>query len=59
MPDHGFASIGYGLSERDGSSLSAPDRAVVAIGDGGGFNVMLGEIETARRVGRGLNPRNT
>jgi len=32
--------------------LSAPDRAVVAIGDGGGFNVMLGEIETARRVGR-------
>jgi hypothetical protein len=32
---------------------------VVAIGDGGGFNVMLGEIETARRVGRRLNPRNT
>jgi thiamine pyrophosphate-dependent acetolactate synthase large subunit-like protein len=32
---------------------------VVAIGGDGGFNVMLGELETARRVGRGLNPRNT
>jgi hypothetical protein len=32
---------------------------VVASGADGGFNVMLGELETARRVGRGLNPRNT
>jgi hypothetical protein len=32
---------------------------VVAIGGDGEFNVMLGELETARRVGRGLNPRNT
>ena len=47
------------LVERDGSSLSASDRAVVAIGGDGEFNVMLGELETARRVGRGLNPRNT
>ena len=59
MPDHGFASIGIWLVERDGSSLSAPDCAVVAIGGDGGFNVMLGELENARRVGRGLNPRNT
>jgi hypothetical protein len=32
---------------------------VVAIGADSGFNVMLGELETARRVGRRLNPRNT
>jgi hypothetical protein len=28
---------------------------VVAIGVDGGFNVMLGALETARRVARGLN----
>jgi hypothetical protein len=32
---------------------------VVAIGGDRGFNVMLGELENGRRVGRGLNPRNT
>jgi hypothetical protein len=32
---------------------------VVAIGVAGGSKAALGELETARRVGRGLNPRNT
>jgi hypothetical protein len=32
---------------------------VVAIGGDRGFNVMLGELDNARRVGRGRNPCNT
>jgi acetolactate synthase-1/2/3 large subunit len=59
MPDHGFASIGYGLPGGMAVSLSAPGRAVVASsGDGGGFNMKLGGLETARQAGCGLNPRN-
>lgn len=54
MPDRGFASIGYGLPGGMGASLAAPDRAVVAISGDGGFNMMLGELETARRAGCGL-----
>ena len=37
-----------------GASLAAPDRPVVAISGDGGFNMTLGELETARRVGAGL-----
>jgi acetolactate synthase I/II/III large subunit len=54
IPDRGFASIGYGLPGGIGASLAAPDRPVVAISGDGGFNMMLGELETARRVGCGL-----
>src|SRR5260370_20371825 len=34
-----------------GACLAAPDRPVVAISGDGGFNMMLGELETARRAG--------
>ncbi len=54
IPDRGFASIGYGLPGGIGASLAAPDRPVVAISGDGGFNMMLGELETARRAGCGL-----
>lgn len=51
LPDRGFASIGYGLPGAIGASMAAPDRTVVAITGDGGFNMMLGELETARRLG--------
>ena len=54
VPDRGFASIGYGLPGGMGAALAAPDRPVVAISGDGGFNMTLGELETARRVGCGL-----
>jgi acetolactate synthase-1/2/3 large subunit len=54
IPDRGFASIGYGLPGGMGACLAAPDQAVVAISGDGGFNMMLGELETARRAGCGL-----
>src|SRR5579864_6553542 len=54
VPDRGFASIGYGLPGGMGASLAAPDRSVVAISGDGGFNMTLGELETARRTGCGL-----
>ena len=54
IPDRGFASIGYGLPGGMGAWLAAPDRPVVAISGDGGFNMTLGELETARRIGSGL-----
>jgi len=54
IPDRGFASIGYGLPGGLGAALAAPDRPVVAISGDGGFNMTLGELETARRAGCGL-----
>jgi len=54
VPDRGFASIGYGLPGAIGARLAAPDRAVVALTGDGGFNMVLGELETARRMGLGL-----
>ena len=51
VPDRGFASIGYGLPGAMGAALAAPGRPVVAITGDGGFNMMLGELETARRMG--------
>jgi acetolactate synthase-1/2/3 large subunit len=50
VPDRGFASIGYGLPGAMGAALAAPGKTVVAITGDGGFNMMLGEIETARRM---------
>ncbi len=51
VPDRGFASIGYGVPGAIGACMAAPDRAVVAITGDGGFNMVLGELETARRLG--------
>ncbi len=50
VPDRGFASIGYGLPGAMGAALAAPDRKVVSLTGDGGFNMMLGELETARRL---------
>jgi acetolactate synthase-1/2/3 large subunit len=51
VPDRGFASIGYGLPGAMGAALAAPGRTVVSLTGDGGFNMMLGELETARRMG--------
>lgn len=51
VADRGFASIGYGLPAAIGASLARPGSPVVALTGDGGFNMMLGEIETARRLG--------
>ncbi|MGB3244454.1 MAG: thiamine pyrophosphate-binding protein [Sulfitobacter sp.] len=51
VPDRGFASIGYGLPGAIGACMAAPDRPVMALTGDGGFNMVLGEIETARRMG--------
>jgi acetolactate synthase-1/2/3 large subunit len=50
VPDRGFASIGYGLPGAMGAALAAPGRKVVSLTGDGGFNMMLGELETARRM---------
>lgn len=54
VPDRGFASIGYGLPGAMGVQLAAPDAVVVGLTGDGGFNMVLGELETARRMGLGL-----
>jgi acetolactate synthase-1/2/3 large subunit len=51
VADRGLASIGYGVPGGIGAALAAPDRPVVAITGDGGLNMVLGELETARRVG--------
>lgn len=54
VPDRGFASIGYGLPGAMGAALAANGRKVVSITGDGGFNMMLGELETARRMNLSL-----
>jgi acetolactate synthase-1/2/3 large subunit len=51
VPDRGFASIGYGLPGAIGAAVAAPGRVVMSLTGDGGFNMMLGELETARRMG--------
>src|SRR5262249_28726110 len=51
VPDRGFASIGYGLPGAIGAALAAKGRPVVALTGDGGFNMSLGELETAQRLG--------
>ena len=50
VPDRGFASIGYGLPGAIGAALAAPTKKVLSLTGDGGFNMMLGEMETARRL---------
>ena len=47
--DRGFASIGYGLPGAMGAVLAEAGPVVSITGDGG-FNMTLGELETARRM---------
>ncbi len=54
VPDRGFASIGYGLPGAMGAQLAAPGSAVVGLTGDGGFNMVIGELETARRMKLGL-----
>lgn len=52
MPDRGFASIGYGVPGGIGAQIGVgPDRKVVSLTGDGGFNMSMGDLETARRVG--------
>jgi len=52
MPDRGFASIGYGVPGGIGAQLGVgPERRVVSLTGDGGFNMSMGDLETARRVG--------
>jgi acetolactate synthase-1/2/3 large subunit len=50
VANRGLASIGYGLPGSLGAQLAAPDIPVVGLTGDGGLNMMLGELETARRV---------
>ncbi|MEL0323795.1 MAG: thiamine pyrophosphate-dependent enzyme, partial [Rhodospirillales bacterium] len=55
VPDRGFASIGYGLPGAIGAQLACGKTSpVVALTGDGGFNMTLGELETARRLKLGL-----
>lgn len=51
IADRGFASIGYGLPGAIGASFAAPSTHVIALTGDAGFNMMVGELETARRLG--------
>lgn len=50
LADRGFASIGYGLPGALGAQLAVPDQPVIGLTGDGGFNMMIGELETARRA---------
>ena len=54
IANRGFASIGYGLPGTIGAQLAAPDSPVVGLTGDAGFNMMLGELETARRLELGF-----
>lgn len=52
VADRGLASIGYGAPGGIGAQIGVgPGRRVVALTGDGGFNMTMGEMETARRVG--------
>ena len=50
IADRGLASIGYGLPGAIGAQMGAPDVPVVGITGDGGFNMVIGELETALRM---------
>ena len=51
VADRGLASIGYGLPGAIGAQLAAKDVPVVAITGDAGFNMTIGDLETAKRAG--------
>ncbi len=52
VADRGFASIGYGVPGGMGAQIGVgPKRRVVSMTGDGGFNMSMGEMETARRLG--------
>lgn len=51
IPDRGFASIGYGVPGAIGVAMAAPGHPVLSITGDGGFNMVVGALETARRIG--------
>jgi len=51
VPNRGFASIGYGLPGAMGAQLAAPHRPVISLTGDAGLNMMIGELETAKRIG--------
>ncbi len=52
VADRGFASIGYGVPGGIGAQIGVGNsRRVVSMTGDGGFNMSLGEVETARRLG--------
>jgi acetolactate synthase-1/2/3 large subunit len=51
VADRGLASIGYGLPGAIGAQLAAPRAPVVAITGDAGFNMTIGDLETAKRAG--------
>ncbi len=52
VADRGFASIGYGVPGGIGAQIGVgPTRRVVSLTGDGGFNMSMGDLETARRVG--------
>ena len=54
IANRGFASIGYGLPGTMGAQLAAGDFPVVGLTGDAGFNMVLGELETARRLELGF-----
>ena len=54
IADRGLASIGNGLPGAIGAQLGVPDRPVVGMTGDGGFNMVIGELETALRMNAGV-----
>jgi acetolactate synthase-1/2/3 large subunit len=54
IADRGMASIGYGLPGSIGAALGNPDAPVVGITGDGGFNMTIGDLETALRCKTGV-----
>ena len=50
IANRGLASIGYGLPGSMGAQLAAPDQPVVGMSGDGGFNMSIGDLETAVRL---------
>jgi acetolactate synthase-1/2/3 large subunit len=54
IADRGMASIGYGLPGSLGAQLGRPEVPVVGVTGDGGFNMTIGDLETALRCKAGI-----